>query len=620
MLRVVRASGYDGVVLAFPEVDPRSGELAQFVAVAAQGHHAGEISSRVVSTLLGLVADPDAWRQGASAIVRHALAAVEPMTVHGGVKVSAAVALRKGRMIEAAYSGDLQIRCAAARDARWHVPGVKHGEAVTATNYAIGPGDVLVTLSLGVLEEIPPPELLGVLLSSAGDESAELVEKRIAGSSVPQLYCAARFGRLVRPTAEVKASKVARPPRWKVIVPAVLAICAAAAVLTFATPWQRRPRPPAIPQASEARDSSLGASQQSPRDSAATPAESVALFDSTGSEADADLAAGDSAAVASVAPSTLVWKQRIGGSNFSSSPALAGMKVYVGSKDHHLYCLLTSSGEVLWKFKSGGGIGSSPAVDAGNVYFGSYDSTFYCVDRHAGRCIWKQRVGASIGASPLIHEATAYCGCKDGRVYAWDTRSGVLRWRLETGAEVWARPLIVGSRLFIGSIDRHFYCVDVKTGAKLWTVPVAGAVYTTAAPGPDSTVLFATNDGTLYQLGQRDGTQEWRAKYEPVYSSPAVADGHLFFGCKGGDVLCVSLTDHREVWRYATGADVRSSPVVVDGSVLVGSYDGRLYSFSVSGRKKWAFDTESRIYSTPALATERVYFGDMTGWLYCIGG
>jgi outer membrane protein assembly factor BamB len=93
----------------------------------------------------------------------------------------------------------------------------------------------------------------------------------------------------------------------------------------------------------------------------------------------------------------------------------------------------------------------------------------------------------------------------------------------------------------------------------------------------------------------------------------------LFFGCKGGEFRCVSLKSHTEVWTYATGADIRSSPVLAGDGVLIGSYDGRLYAFSTGGKQKWSFDTESRIYSTPAITAGRAFFGDMTGWLYALG-
>lgn len=619
MLHVVRIGGEDGIVLAYPEVDPRSGELRHMVAVAAQGYHAREIASTAVAGLLASVADPAAWHRGATAMVRHALASVEPLTVHGGVRVSVAVALAKGRAVETAYSGDLQIRCASAAETRWIVPGVKHGEEVTSATYRPTEGDAITVLSVGILEEIPPQELLSAVLSTGSAGAADMVETRMAASKVPQLFCAARFGGPPSQTAVIPSPAPRKIP-WRMVTPIIVVVGAAvAAGLLFARGHHRASRLPA-PVESPVPAPLPVPSPTPPSDSAAAPSGADSSPAPLQSPASADTQRATLPSAGQSPPGSLAWRQRIGGANFSSSPVLAGVKVYVGSKDQHLYCLLASSGEVLWKFKTGGGIGSSPAVDSGSVYFGSYDSTFYCVDRHSGRGIWKQRTGAGIGASPLLHDGAVFCGCKDGRVYAWDARSGIPRWRFETQKEVWARPLAVGPRLFIGSIDERFYCLDCATGELKWAIPVDGAVYTNAAVGPDSTVVFGTNKGTVYQVRQRDGSIVWKATYGPIYSSPLVHDGMLYFGCKGGDFRCVALADHREVWTYTTGADIRSSPTRAGDTVLIGSYDGRLYAFSTGGKLRWSFDTESRIYSTPAVEDGRVYFGDMTGWFYCLGG
>ncbi len=611
MIGVVRIPGQEGVVLAYPETDPRTGEFTSLVAVMAQGPHSGEVASRAAAALLEAVSEAGAPQQTAAAMLARALTTVEPLTALRGVTVSLAVALRRGAAIDVAYSGDLQVRCASSAECRWIVPGVKHGERVTATTYRPGPGDSVVVVSMGVLEEIAPPELLATVLSLGPHGAGERVSSRLAQSRVPHLFCAARFGVRAAPALQVARPGPSRRIPWRTVAIA-LALCAVAGAGAFLAVRSFRPpvRVPAPPLPVEPDTMALPqveAGSPAPAESLpATQEDSVGAFQAPEAE-----------------PGSLQWRQRIGGSNFSSSPAVVWPKVYVGSKDSHLYCLLASTGEVLWKFPTGGGIGSSPAVDGTRLYFGSYDSTFYCLERHAGSCLWKYRTGAGIGASPVVEAGRVYCGCKDGRVYAWDAITGALRWTLKTNAEVWARPLVVGDRLFVGSLDRTFYCVDARTGSPRWTISVAGAVYTAAAQGPDSTVIFgvserSTDEGTIYQVRQRDGVVVWSQEFKPIYSSPAVGNGMLFFGTRAGDFRCVGLSDHRTLWTYATGADVRSSPVIADDTVLIGSYDGRVYAFSLAGKLRWSFDTGSRIYSTPAVAVGRVYFGDMTGWLYCL--
>ncbi|WDI23417.1 PQQ-binding-like beta-propeller repeat protein (plasmid) [Streptomyces enissocaesilis] len=67
----------------------------------------------------------------------------------------------------------------------------------------------------------------------------------------------------------------------------------------------------------------------------------------------------------------------------------------------------------------------------------------------------------------------------------------------------------------------------------------------------------------------------------------------------GTAALLFDSPDPRVLWRYATGAAVRSSPAVVDGVVYVDSGDAHVYALdAATGKKKWAFDTGEETGST----------------------
>lgn len=47
-----------------------------------------------------------------------------------------------------------------------------------------------------------------------------------------------------------------------------------------------------------------------------------------------------------------------------------------------------------------------------------------------------------------------------------------------------------------------------------------------------------------------------------------------------------------EVWQFQTGGQVRSSPTVADGTVLVGSGDDNVYALDAAdGSQRWEFQT-----------------------------
>ena len=74
-------------------------------------------------------------------------------------------------------------------------------------------------------------------------------------------------------------------------------------------------------------------------------------------------------------------------------------------------------------------------------------------------------------------------------------------------------------------------------------------------------------------------------------------------------------------WEFQTGRSIFSSPAIgSDGTVYVGSWDGKVYALNGStGAKKWEFQTEGRVGSSPAIGFDgTVYVGSGDRKVYAI--
>ena len=72
-------------------------------------------------------------------------------------------------------------------------------------------------------------------------------------------------------------------------------------------------------------------------------------------------------------------------------------------------------------------------------------------------------------------------------------------------------------------------------------------------------------------------------------------------------------------WSFPTGAAVHSSPAVANGTVYFGSQDHKIYALDAeNGTKRWEFETGSWINSSPAVANGVVYCGSNDGNLYAL--
>ena len=63
----------------------------------------------------------------------------------------------------------------------------------------------------------------------------------------------------------------------------------------------------------------------------------------------------------------------------TSSPAVAGGTVYIGSNDQQVYALDAATGHPRWSYTTQGAVTSRPAVAGGTVYIGSNDHEVYAL-------------------------------------------------------------------------------------------------------------------------------------------------------------------------------------------------------------------------------------------------
>jgi len=73
------------------------------------------------------------------------------------------------------------------------------------------------------------------------------------------------------------------------------------------------------------------------------------------------------------------------------------------------------------------------------------------------------------------------------------------------------------------------------------------------------------------------------------------------------------------LWKYKTGGHVSSSPIVVDGTVYVGSQDGNLYALNAKDwGLKWKFKAGDRILTAPTFSDGYVYFSARDNKVYAL--
>lgn len=270
---------------------------------------------------------------------------------------------------------------------------------------------------------------------------------------------------------------------------------------------------------------------------------------------------------------TLIW--RIEGVNFAH-PAIAYGNLYgiysntiycitdtpkdwthgfIGNVENPRVAIGQSAPEVLklkWEFQTGGDVSSSPAVVGGRVYIGSHDKNWYCLDAYTGTKIWNFTIGDAVRSSAAVVDGRMFTGNDDGYFYCLNATTGQQIWKTSAGGhftkymeplefQIRSSPTVVGNKVYVGSLDGKVYCLKAENGYVLWTYQTDGPIFGSPVYH-QGTIYITSTDRYLYALNATDGSFKWRSFPlnmnigVPDRSSlfnigtPVIADGKVFIG------------------------------------------------------------------------------------------
>jgi len=169
----------------------------------------------------------------------------------------------------------------------------------------------------------------------------------------------------------------------------------------------------------------------------------------------------------------IAWRFATGGKVYST-PSISKNSVVVASTDKNIYCLNLKTGKTEWKFETGKPIVASPVIEDETVFIGSSEGIFRAIDLNTGNLKWQfTGVNGFVESKPLVYENMVYFGSWGNTFYALDVETGDLKWKREkynnrmlSPAAVW--PVAGNGKIFIVAPDRRMTALDAKTGAEIW--------------------------------------------------------------------------------------------------------------------------------------------------------
>ena len=219
---------------------------------------------------------------------------------------------------------------------------------------------------------------------------------------------------------------------------------------------------------------------------------------------------------------------------------------------------------------------SDPALRQLSVFVGGYDGQVYALGASDGSIRWRAQTGAGSDdapVSPPTHRS------------ALAAHDGTRLWSYETGRPVGSSPVALDGMLFVGSDDHHVYALNARDGSLMWQHKT-GERISTAPAVANEIVYVASEDQFLYAFDARSGKVRWRFQTGGGRSSPVVVDGVVYVGSGGlgryqeraskpalfeqGNVWALRAGDGKLLWRSYLGTlSAAATPVVANGVVVV---------------------------------------------------
>jgi eukaryotic-like serine/threonine-protein kinase len=289
------------------------------------------------------------------------------------------------------------------------------------------------------------------------------------------------------------------------------------------------------------------------------------------------------------------WSVSLGSeSRFVASAAVVGGRVFEYSSSSIMRAFGAESGDPEWSRSISelkGGFPGSPTIWNGLVYALPYE--LVALDQQTGSVRWIRPNVGCFACSPAIADGILYVGggpAVGKQFLTLDAETGAQRWAFKPQAGRhfgWnASPSVRGGRVyqaaFVASPNTKqysLYAFSASSGARLWKVLLGKSnVLTASSPAvANGVVYYASPGGRLYALKTRSGRVLWSREIGLTDSSPAIANGVVYIGA-GHAVWAFEARHGKRLWRVTVGGDA-SSPAVVDGSVYVGTSDGRLHAY-----------------------------------------
>jgi outer membrane protein assembly factor BamB len=272
------------------------------------------------------------------------------------------------------------------------------------------------------------------------------------------------------------------------------------------------------------------------------------------------------------------------------------------------------------------------AVDKDHVCSIFGNGNLVCFD-HDGKLIWGKNAGIPKGtygfsASLLIYNdilLVQFDSQDKIAISGFDIKTGDKKWETaRSGRPVNSSPVLAlfdGQYQVIINGNPNVSAYDPVTGSELWSQPgVSGDVAPSLAV--NSKMVYAVTDyyKIIAMKPGKTGSVVWEDNtFTPDVSSPAANDQYLFVATGNGDAACYNAEKGDTLWSHYFKEPIYPSPVIAGGNVYFLDRSGVMHIAKAGPKFELVGESPigERTDATPAFSEGRIYIRTREN-LYCI--
>jgi outer membrane protein assembly factor BamB len=242
---------------------------------------------------------------------------------------------------------------------------------------------------------------------------------------------------------------------------------------------------------------------------------------------------------------------------------------------------------------------SSPRLADSIAYIGTENGLVYGVNVKTGSEVFQIQTSRqyTIRTTPVIYNDRIFLGDWYGALYAYDIPTENLIWEYDTYPEkLWGgqpaittSPVIFNNAVHFAGRSCIVFSVDIENGMKNWSYPSPSNQWYVGGPSIVDSVLYigSSDQRLIHAIDAVSGELKWQRYTDyRINGTPLIDGDYVYVGTgyepsdKFGSIFVINKENGDLVNRFVTKGQVHSSPIIDNGIIYFGCFDGNIYAIN----------------------------------------